>query len=223
MSQKDNTISQAEWSFFHSGRKSVGRTPQLGSPRGNSNPRAMKKATRLGLYLYISAHIKLKDQQIAYIANFQAKLNLEEVQRALQFSHVLTTDPRTRARNGLPVHPESEFDKIKLGSLVPFLRARPARRDQRRIGVGYRDKGSLPRHSRPKWDKQNDIFLGESEALETGHWDLTILYDPDESSQNETRRSSAGQRINHLSDEHLPGPRARLEQTGERDWKITLE
>jgi hypothetical protein len=48
---------------------------------------------------------------------------------------------------------ESEVKNLKQ---VPFYGARPKNlREQRRIGVGYRDKGSLPKPSRPDWDKEN--------------------------------------------------------------------
>lgn len=111
--------------------------------------RGLKKGTRLGLFLYLQAHNSLDDRQCEYIAHFQAKLNLSEIQSALKFMHVLTTNPRIRAR-------------IWADSFsVPFYRPRPNRRDQRRIGVGYKDKGSLPKRSRPSWDKDNTVQMAE--------------------------------------------------------------
>jgi hypothetical protein len=155
-------------SFLHSSQTRVRKEaePPVAIPPGSGKSHGMRKSTRLGVFLYIQLHNKLESLQVEYIAHFQAKLNLAEIQRALEFAHVLTTDPRTRSR-------------IKVDSIsVPFYRPRPLhRRPIRRIGVGYRDKGSLPRpYSKPDYEKDNTKWVGYgSHAMESGHWDLTIL------------------------------------------------
>lgn len=106
--------------------------------------RSLSKSNRLALMLYKSAHYQLDDLQLKYIANFQRGLNLPQIQKSMKFLHILTTNPRVRAR----LHSE-EFS-------VPYFRERPFHlREKRRIGVGYRDKGSLPKNSKPSWDKEN--------------------------------------------------------------------
>jgi hypothetical protein len=50
--------------------------------------------------------------------------------------------------------------------LVPFTQTRPNALEQRRIGVGYRDKGSLPKPSKIDWDNPNErtVSLREEDA-----------------------------------------------------------
>jgi len=110
--------------------KLAGRTARPGTPSQITSLTRFKRKTLLAIYLYKLAHETCSEEQREYVAYFQAKLNLGEVQSALQFTHTLTTNPRARAR-------------VKVESvLVPTLGPRPRRREQRRIGVGYRDKGS---------------------------------------------------------------------------------
>lgn len=107
--------------------------------------RELSKSNKLALMLYQASHYKLADLQLEYIANFQRTMNLAQIQKALKFLHTLTTDPRTRAR------------LYAKDYLVPYYRSRPTRlKERRRIGVGYRDKGSLPMNSKPSWEKENE-------------------------------------------------------------------
>lgn len=96
------------------------------------------RSIRLGALLYFAAHNTLESGQREWIARFQSRLNLDEIQKAISFMHLLTTNPRARARF------EGQF-QIR----VPFSGPRPKRPEQRRIGVGYRDKGSLREIHRP--------------------------------------------------------------------------
>lgn len=156
------------------GRAPSSRTPQPDNPRASRNAHGYKKSTLLAIYLYHRVHNKLEDKQNQFIANFQRKMYLSEVLSSLEFLHKIETNPRIRAR--------LRIDSVK----VPFYHPRPRkRRDQRRIGVGYRDKGSLPKRARPDWNKDNTLNPGESEAQITKVWDLTILFDnPSEESED---------------------------------------
>lgn len=107
--------------------------------------RTQSKSIRLALMLYQSSHYRLQELQLLYIADFQSHLDFSQIQKALKFLHTLTTDPRTRDRLWAEYYS------------VPYLRERPNRlREKRRIGVGYRDKGSLPKNSKPDWNKVNE-------------------------------------------------------------------
>lgn len=62
------------------------RTTPHGTPKRDSiSLRSLRKSTRLSVYLYIVSHYKLSDEQREFVANFQAKLNLAEIQSALKF------------------------------------------------------------------------------------------------------------------------------------------
>lgn len=113
------------------------------------------RSIRLGAVLYFAAHNHLEDEQREWIARFQSRLNLDEVRKAVQFMHQLTTNPRIRARF------EGEYH-IR----VPFAGPRPKRPEQRRIGVGYRDKGSLRESHSPVLP--GEITLGEEASLFLG-------------------------------------------------------
>lgn len=106
-------------------------------PPGEKSPR-VRKAVYLAVMLHVAVHQHLAEEQKHFVAVFQSKLNLDQVQLSLDILHKLETNPRMRAR--LQV---ADFK-------VPFFRnSRPQRREQRRIGVGYRDKGSLRPSHRP--------------------------------------------------------------------------
>jgi len=195
------------------------RTTRHSTPnRDGISMRTLRRSTRLSVYLFIVSHFRVSDEQREYVANFQAKLNLAEVQSALKFLHTLTTDPRTRARMQIPESQE------KAERLVPTLRPRPINRDQRRIGVGYRDKGSLPKRARPDWEKDNSLWVGLTSVQEaTKVWDLTILGDPPEESRDESDGGSVATGVTTpgqiLTDIFAPG---KLEQVSEKVWKISL-
>jgi hypothetical protein len=194
----------------HQGRKTKAELP-VAVPPVSSQRHGLRKSTRLGIFLYIQLHNKLEERQVEYIARFQAKLNLDEIQRALEFAHVLTTNPRTRSR-------------MKAESIsVPFYRPRPDRRTPiRRIGVGYRDKGSLPRYSKPEWDKDNTKWVGYgSHARESGVWDLTLLGEflqVPQREPNEEMPIGEEASLKHLSP---LGILTVLTRTGEKTWSIS--
>lgn len=144
--------------------------------------RSQTKSIRLALMLYRASHFQLEELQIQYIADFQRRLDLSQIQKALRFLHTLSTDPRTRQRLWAQDYP------------VPFMRQRPQRlREQRRIGVGYRDKGSLPKNSKIDWTKVNErsvtwkeetpsVLKGISEPPLDGNVDLGVTEPAEEMS-----------------------------------------
>lgn len=180
--------------------------------------RNLKKSTRLSVYLYISAHYRVEDRQREYIANFQSRLNLDEIQSALKFLHSLTTNPRLRARMRIP---ESRELVVRL---IPFQRPRPKPPDQRRLGVGYRDKGSLPKRSKMQWDQDNTLWAGYfSTASETGLWDYNILRDPSESPERKTTEDRRVGKKPTQAELVFQNPQGlRLENPEPGVWKISL-
>lgn len=187
------------------------RTPQRDTPTWNGLPGRPRKVIRLSIYLYIAAHNRLSQAQRDYIANFQSRMNLAEVSSAMKFLQSLTTDPRTRAR----LH----VDRVT----VPYQRTRPKiLPEQRRIGVGYRDKGSLSKRSRPSWEKDNTLEGGYyTTAEETRSWDYTILFDPDLGDGNEADEVKSERLKNRLLGQASDQKQLRLTQTEERTWIIS--
>jgi hypothetical protein len=182
----------------------------------------LSKANRLAVFYYFSLHYNLREAQRQYVAHFQARLNLDQVQKALKFAHRLTTDPRLRARLGLT-------DRRIDGELTPLINGRPIPsgmrrlklREQRRIGVGYRDKGSLPGRSL-SWDKDNTLQTGESTALVTAHWDLTLFYDPPSDLETEADKVVSERRNRLLEELFLNGGRPlRLSNPEQGVWCIS--
>jgi hypothetical protein len=106
-------------------------------PRAVQQTARTRRSTYLGILLYRIFHETCSDEQKEYVAYFQSKLNFAEVLRAMRLCHSLTTNPVARKR----LKPELWR--------IPTLGPRPHLREKRRIGVGYRDKGSLRERHRP--------------------------------------------------------------------------
>lgn len=87
--------------------------------------------------LYLASTRNLTVQQKAFLAHTQGKLNSDELQRALRIYSALCSDERFRAR--LRVQQAT----------VPAELSPPRPKEPRRIGIGYRDKGSLRPPHRP--------------------------------------------------------------------------
>lgn len=197
------------------------RTTCRDTPRQNPTAR-LSRSIRLAIYLYFCQHYNLREAQLKYVAHFQARQNLDQILRALKFAHQLTTDPRLRARMGLA-------EKTIEGNLVPLLNGRPVPSDQsrlklleqRRIGVGYRDKGSLPRRSR-SWDKDNTLNEGIPTAHVLQTYDLNLLYEDPDEIETEADRGKSERRIVPQAKVLLSGGILyRLENPGPRVWRIT--
>jgi hypothetical protein len=134
----------------------------------------LKKTKYLGFLLFRAMESELTVEQLSFIAHFQAKLDLEQVQRALEFARKLERSPRLRAR--------ISADRRRIPTLKTV---RPP--EKRRIGVGYRDKGTLrPLHKRGRalgsrsfWPGDFLVHLvpdpSELPAELVTHWELVKL------------------------------------------------
>lgn len=111
-------------------------------PRSASRPpkrKRLKTSTFLGYLLFLQRNKQLSDTQERFVLRLQAKVKLEELTSAIKLLVGLTESPRAAAR----AKSDLELAKERCGR----IEAKSIRQEQRRIGVGYRDKGSLrPTH-----------------------------------------------------------------------------
>ena len=132
---------------------SDGSTPRRNTPR--SSRTKVSRAVYHGGLLYRAATESISDEQKEFLCYHQEKLNEAELQKALLVMSQLLRSPRSLARaNG-----------SWLPAWVPTLHTKLKLREQRRIGVGYRDKGSLrPRH-KPSLPGRTTLGYSELVAL----------------------------------------------------------
>lgn len=142
-----------------------GRTPRHSTPhrRTSSVPpptRGLRRSTRLGILYFLASTRTISDQQRAYLIHHQGKAQLNELDRARKVFSDLKSDPRVRAR----LHVEQYH--------IPVLPEPRKPKERRRIGIGYRDKGSLRPLHRPT--KPGEVTVGSSEeALLQQHFSWT--------------------------------------------------
>ena len=145
--------------------------------RASHEERRQKRSTFLGYLLYLQRQKRLGEGQERYLLQLQSKVNLDELQAAVRLMMALAQSPRSAAR--------AEQDLRAIQSRTPNLPAKSILPEQRRIGVGYRDKGSLrPKHKpRPEagvawWSE--DLPLLEKNTPEEPRW-ITAeeLYGPE--------------------------------------------
>jgi hypothetical protein len=115
-----------------------------------------RRSTKLGIFLFKSVTENLSPEQRESIAFFQERCNIQEVTRAQEIAHRLHTDPRFRAN-------------LKIPSFVVPVLPRPKRREQRRIGVGYKDKGTLRPSHKPRLPGERTLGYEEVMTL-LGSW-----------------------------------------------------
>jgi hypothetical protein len=113
----------------------------------------MRRSTKVGVYLYLASTRKLTSEQKAFLAHTQGKLNYDELNRALRIYSDLCSDQRLRARLGVE------------NTTVPALPPPRRPKEQRRIGIGYRDKGSLRPPHRPSLPGEDTISTDQEELL----------------------------------------------------------
>jgi hypothetical protein len=133
-------------------KATVGRHPRRSSRTTSPGPR-LSDSRYLGCLLWLQSsqsrklgylpglseegpcwNLSLEQRQ--FIGRLQSRLNLEQIQAAERFAHRIASEPRIRG--SLEFH---------LRRQVPRLAPPPRQEEKRRIGVGYRDKGTLrPRH-----------------------------------------------------------------------------
>lgn len=135
----------------------VGRTPRHDSSRqktSSSYPRVqrLKRSTRIGVFLYLARQGHMSTEQRAFLAHLQGKANFDELARAIKVYKDLCSSERLRAR--------LQIEKRH----IPAEPSPPRPKEQRRIGIGYRDKGSLRPPHRPT--KPGEITVSsDQEAL----------------------------------------------------------
>lgn len=104
-----------------------------------SNERRLKKSTFLGYLLFLQKSSRLCEDQERYLLKLQSTVQEQELLSAIELLRALGASPRSAAR--------SEQDLKAVLQRCPRLQAKSVHPERRRIGVGYRDKGSLrPRH-----------------------------------------------------------------------------
>lgn len=228
MQPNSRKFQETEFPVRVTNKSSSDRTARPGTPSNHKIASKSSKSTKLAVYLYFSAHYNLFDEQLEWIAHFQSKLGIAQITKAMKMCHLLTTDPRTRARMQL-TEKTTRFEEKEIllplweGQQVPFYRGRPKIREQRRIGVGYRDKGSLSKKPKLNWEGDNTLFLGESQEVVDAHWNLASLFDSfREILNNETAGvvSVKGMNLTSLVQEFL-GSQVSLKHPGEKVWCIS--
>lgn len=106
-----------------------------------SNERRLKKSTFLGYLLYLQKIQRLSEDQERYLLRLQSTVQEQELLSAIELLRALVASPRSAAR--------AEQDLRAVQSRCPRLQAKSVLPERRRIGVGYRDKGSLRPSHRP--------------------------------------------------------------------------
>jgi hypothetical protein len=136
----ESTASKGSTADHGTGRREFGRNPRRSTSSRKAAQRAfaeMRRSTRVGILLYIGSTEHLTQPQKSFLAHAQGRLNSEEINRAIRVCSRLQKEERYRAR-------------LRISDLsVPAETSAPRRRTPRRIGIGYRDKGSLRPSHRP--------------------------------------------------------------------------
>lgn len=122
--------------------------------------KGQRKSTEVAFLWILQERGELTEGQILYVLKVQSTLKLEEFQRALELKARIELSPRSLARSrGL-------LERARQST--PALDPKSTRREIRRIGVGYRDKGTLRPHHRPReegplqiWSEDLGNFLQE--------------------------------------------------------------
>ena len=103
--------------------------------------RRQARSVFLGYLLYLQRQRRLSEDQERYLLELQRKVRMDELQRSIKLLEGLVLSPRSAAR--------AEQDLKAVQSRCPRLPAKSTLPEQRRIGVGYRDKGSLRAQHHP--------------------------------------------------------------------------
>lgn len=113
------------------------RTPLPDSPRPKRSRH--RRSTRLGMLLYLKAQGRLHPSNIEFLVKLQGKVRIQELERAVEVYRSLSVSKRAAARA------ERELQHVIMTCTLTDAKSKLL--EQRRIGVGYRDKGSLrPSH-----------------------------------------------------------------------------
>jgi len=136
-----------------------GRQPRRGNPP-RLNVSSLKRSRKLVLFwLRREFESNLGENYLAKVTEYQSRLKLEELESALELYSKLIVDPRGRSRF------LAQYREVR----IPRLQE--TRKDEiRRIGVGYRDKGSLRPHHTKGRDLGEEVIWAE---------DIKFLLPPD--------------------------------------------
>jgi hypothetical protein len=115
-------------------QREVGRSAPLGTPTQRKLT-GIRRSVELGFLLVLQYQAKLSPGQWAYLMVLQRRVKLEELESSIELFRRLLSSKRSLAR--------SEKDIQKVLARTPSLSPKLILREQRRIGVGYRDKGTL--------------------------------------------------------------------------------
>lgn len=113
--------------------------PQQDSGKPKSG--RLKKSTFLGMLLYLQKSGQLSEDQERYLLRLQGTVQEQELLAAIELLRHLVASPRSAAR--------AKQDLEAARQRCPRLQAKSVLPERRRIGVGYRDKGSLRPSARP--------------------------------------------------------------------------
>lgn len=107
------------------------------TPRGNPNLKRerLKKSTYLAYLWFLQRSKLLTEGQGRYLLQLQSKIKLSELESAVEKLRRISESPRSAARS------RGDLEYVK--RVCPDLPAKLILREPRRIGIGYRDKGTL--------------------------------------------------------------------------------
>lgn len=106
-----------------------------------SNERRLKKSTFLGYLFFLQKSGRLSEDQERYLLRLQSTVQEQELLAGIELLRALVASPRSAAR--------AEQDLKNVQQRCPRIQAKSVLPERRRIGVGYRDKGSLRPTHRP--------------------------------------------------------------------------
>lgn len=136
----------------HSGEQnSSARQPDL-----SNESKSVKQATYLGYLLFLMERGELSEGQELFVLKLQSKLNLDQIQHSMRLLVKLSKSPRAFARS------RSDIERVKAS--CPSLPDKSYLREQRRIGVGYRDKGACRPSHRPTSEPPDLLWWSEDIA-----------------------------------------------------------
>ena len=110
--------------------------------------RLLRRSTGIGIALWLEENGILTLDQRLWVAMEQSKLNEAQLQRAMKVLVSLQQQPRVRAT----LRPLSYRVPVPKHVII---------REQRRIGVGYRDKGSARPTHKPRLPTERELSYSE--------------------------------------------------------------
>lgn len=134
-------------------------------PEGNAN--RPKRSKYLGMLLFLQETQQLTEDQLRFVRQLQGRCKFTELVTAIELCRKLKESGRSAARARV------ELERIRQD--CPRLSAKSVLREERRIGVGYKDKGALKlphedHETPPRMWWSADIDSGLLEKPEEPRW-----------------------------------------------------